>query len=338
MLASQLRLIALVVLGCAGTASAQLRDAPAGNRAAGAGAATEGEWTTIRFRVGAVITAKRGACRDVFAAVAVPIECAEQTVKLVEQDVTANVTATDFRDLSSGEARQLLISIPRLDAGAEARAILTYEVTTRTTLPPDEDEAARLVIPKRAPRKLRGYLGASKYIQVRHPMIKKLSRSIENGLNEAAPEDNPPSDWQRIEAVYDYVMDNIEYLEGPDTSAVDTLKAREADCHGRSALFVALCRAAGAPARMVWVNEHCHPEFYLERPDGEGVWLPAESAGTRAFGEMPIARPILQKGDNFRVPEKPRERLRYATDYLIARPAQRGGGKPTVKYLREIVP
>ncbi|CAN0349683.1 unnamed protein product, partial [Ectocarpus sp. 4 AP-2014] len=242
------------------------------------------------------------------------------------------------RDLTSGEARQLLISIPRLDAGAEARAILTYEVTTRTTLPPEEDVAARLVIPKRAPRKLRGYLGASKYIQVRHPLIKKLSRSIEEELEQSASEDSPPSDWQRLEAIYDYVMDNIDYLEGPDTSAVDTLKAREADCHGRSALFVALCRAAGAPARMVWVNEHCHPEFYLERPDGEGVWLPAESAGTRAFGEMPIARPILQKGDNFRVPEKPRERLRYATDYIVGKPAQKGGGKPSVKYLREIVP
>jgi hypothetical protein len=91
------------------------------------------------------------------------------------------------------------------------------------------------------------------------------------------------------------------------------------------------------PARLVWVHNHCYPEFYLQDADGEGHWLPAESAGTRAFGEMPIARTIMQKGDNFRVPERPRDRLRYASDYLTGKPATKGSGKPSVKYLREVV-
>ena len=51
---------------------------------------------------------------------------------------------------------------------------------------------------------------------------------------------------------------------------------------------------------------------------------------------MPLARTILQKGDNFRVPER-KEKLRYASDYLIGLPTP-GGGKPKVKYIREIVP
>jgi hypothetical protein len=51
---------------------------------------------------------------------------------------------------------------------------------------------------------------------------------------------------------------------------------------------------------------------------------------------MPTARPVLQKGDDFRVPERPRDRLRYASDYLTGRPVG-GSGKPSVKYLREIV-
>ncbi len=71
----------------------------------------------------------------------------------------------------------------------------------------------------------------------------------------------------------------------------------------------------------------------MERAEGDGQWYPCESAGTRAFGEMPLARPILQKGDNFRVPER-REHLRYASDYMIGVPTP-GGGRPAVKYIRD---
>ncbi|MGL4512863.1 MAG: transglutaminase-like domain-containing protein, partial [Lacipirellulaceae bacterium] len=77
-------------------------------------------------------------------------------------------------------------------------------------------------------------------------------------------------------------------------------------------------------------------EFYLEDAEGNGKWYPAESAGTRAFGEMPLARVILQRGDDFRVPERPRERLRYASDLLVGKPLP-GSGKPSVKYIREVV-
>ena len=52
----------------------------------------------------------------------------------------------------------------------------------------------------------------------------------------------------------------------------------------------------------VWVPGHCYPEFYLEDAEGRGHWIPCQAAGTRAFGSMPEHRPILQKGDNFRVP------------------------------------
>ena len=40
-----------------------------------------GEAQTIRFRVGAEITASRGACRNIVAMVAVPLECPEQQVQ-----------------------------------------------------------------------------------------------------------------------------------------------------------------------------------------------------------------------------------------------------------------
>jgi hypothetical protein len=49
---------------------------------------------------------------------------------------------------------------------------------------------------------------------------------------------------------------------------------------------------------------------------------------------MPLARTILQKGDNFQMPERPRERLRYASDYLVGLPTP-GGGKPTCQFIRQ---
>ena len=289
---------------------------------------------TQRFRVGAVVNAKRGACADILAVFAVPIDCDEQSVKLVSEEFSREVGGHEFRDVVGGEARQLLVSIPFLDRGGEARAVLTYEVTTRTTPLPDESEVAELKIPRRPPRNLKRYTGPSPFIETNHKRVRKLARSITVEAEEASG--GEPSDWALLEAAYDNVMENIEYYEGPDTSALDTLKEGAADCHGRSALFIALARNLGAPARMVWVNNHVYPEFYLEDADGEGHWFPAESAGTHAFGEMPVARTILQKGDNFRMPERKTERLRYATDYLTGRPVG-GGGKPSVKYLREVV-
>ena len=51
----------------------------------------------------------------------------------------------------------MVVTIPRLDAGEEARAIVTYEVITRTTHPPEESETAALKAPRRPPNDLRRY-------------------------------------------------------------------------------------------------------------------------------------------------------------------------------------
>jgi hypothetical protein len=52
---------------------------------------------------------------------------------------------------------------------------------------------------------------------------------------------------------------------------------------------------------------------------------------------MPEQRPILQKGDNFRVPEKPKDKQRYISPFLIGRPVKGGGGKPKVQFIEELV-
>jgi hypothetical protein len=336
---------ALLLLAFAAPALGQIA---ADAEAPSAAAPRYGEPNTIRFRVGAEITASRGAIRGVTAMMCLPLGCPEQEVTIVDEDFSSDVEVT-YRPLPGGEVNQMLIHIPYLQSGNTARAVVTCEVATRPILPPEETDS--LAVPKRVPAKLRAYTNGSPYIEVKHQRIRSLSKEIMKDLDPAV------TDWQKVEKIYDYVLENVEYVEGPDKSAMEALRDGQSDCQGRSALFVALCRANKIPARLVWVDGHVYPEFYLQREeeadietalaeapvkrtsrkpkDAPGAWYPCESAGTRAFGEMPLARTILQKGDNFRVPER-KERLRYASDYTFGLPTP-GGGKPKVKYIREQV-
>ena len=102
-----------------------------------------------------------------------------------------------------------------------------------------------------------------------------------------------------MEAVYDWVQAEIKYVNGMEKGALAALKDKTGDCKELSALFVAICRAKGIPARMVRVPDHCYAEFYLADTAGVGHWFPCQPAGDKAFGEMPFQYVILQKGDNF---------------------------------------
>ena len=83
--------------------------------------------------------------------------------------------------------------------------------------------------------------------------------------------------------------------------ALTALRVGHGDCEEMTSLFIALCRGNGIPARSVWIPGHCYPEFYLQDPEGRGCWFPCQAAGAEAFGTMTEQRPILQRGDSFRV-------------------------------------
>jgi hypothetical protein len=68
--------------------------------------------------------------------------------------------------------------------------------------------------------------------------------------------------------------------------------------------------------------------------ESKGHWFPCQAAGTRDFGGIPEKRAILQKGDNFKDPDRPRERLRYVSEFLEGA-GMKGGGRPQVKFIRE---
>jgi hypothetical protein len=278
-----------------------------------------GDEQTELYRVGMVVTAKSGPCRGIRGTVPFPIDWPEQHARIVAEDISSSVRGVEYRDLDNG-VRQMMISIPYLAAGEEARAVVTLEVTRRALLPPEETSS--LVIPEKPDRDTRIYLGPSPGIETRQSKIRSLAKEI---LKERA--DQPA--WQQVEALYDWVRDNVVYKEGKFRGAAAALKTKQGDCEDMSSLFIALCRTSDIPARTVWVPGHCYPEFYLEDATGKGHWYPCQAAGTRAFGEMPEKRPILQKGDNFKVPERS-DRQRYVAEHLTG-----DGGKPSVKFVRQ---
>jgi len=284
-----------------------------------------GESRTRRYQVGVIVTATGGPCRGLFATVPVPTDWPEQDVRIVDEDLSPEVRDVRYRSLNGG-VKQMLIDIPQLALGVEARALVTFEVQRRQILPPNDPSV--WTVPKRVGRDLRPFLAPSPYIESRHSRIRTLAREFF---------DEEAGDWQRVEAVYDYVREAVQYREGPLKGAVQALKDGYGDCEELTSLFIAICRAAGVPARTVWIPGHCYPEFYLEGRDGVGQWFPCQAAGDRAFGQMAEDRPVLQKGDNFRVPEKPRDRQRYVAEFLRGLPGQ-PGARPRVTFVRELLP
>lgn len=277
-----------------------------------------------RWRVGVKIQAQ-GPCAGMFATVPVPTDWPEQTVKVVNEDISKHVRRVTYRTLEGG-VRQMLIDIPQIAAGDTAQALVTFEVTRSSLRPPLDPGQFKLADSARLPRDISRFLAPSPYIESQHPKITKLAKEI---LADKTDVDA----WTKVETIYDWVRANVEYHEGPLRGALKSLEDKSGDCEELTSLFVALCRANKIPARMVWVPDHCYPEFYLVDDKKQGHWIPCQAAGARSFGGIPEFRPVLQKGDNFKVPEK-KEPQRYVAEFLKGKSVQ---GAPQVEWVRELL-
>ncbi len=261
---------------------------------------------TTRWQIGVIVRTHGGPVTGIVATLPVPINWPEQTVTVVERDVSPQVRSVRER-LLDHTVKQLVVTIPRLAAGQQAKALLTLEITKRdiATLPKMDD----MRIPSKLPRSLRKYLKPSPYIESQDRKIEQLAREI-TARHKLA--------WKKVEAIYDWVRQRVRYQFDPKIkSAAEALQDGSGDCEELSSLIIAMCRAVNIPARLVWVPGHCYPEFYLEDSAGQGVWFPCQAAGTRSFGAISEARPILQKGDSFRVPGS-RTPQRYVHETLRA--------------------
>lgn len=276
----------------------------------------------VRWQVGVQITAG-GACQNLLGTLPIPIEWPGQKVRIVDEDKSTAVSSMKYRVIDGG-VKQMVVKIGRLRPGQKAHALATVEIDREQIALPEDPES--LVLPKKLDRKLRKYLGPSPYIEVRHPEIRELAKEL---YDESLPM------WNRIEKIYDHVRETVKYENGKLKGALAALREGTGDCEELTSLFIALCRSNGIPARTVWVPDHCYPEFYLEDEEGNGTWYPCQAAGDRDFGTMPDMRPILQKGDSFKVPEK-KDRQRYVSEFLTGGTSKSaGGGRPRVRFVRK---
>jgi hypothetical protein len=281
-----------------------------------------------RIRIGMKVKAVGGPCVGVYGTVPIPMDWPEQKVTVVDEEYSPTVKRMPNRNVD-GTVQQILVRIPTLKSGEEANALVTLEVHRRSILPPDDTTVFSIPTKDQIDADVKRYLLPSPKIESTHKTIKDLSKKI---LDEA--KDKPA--WGQVEAIYDWVRENVQYVNGPLKGALAALKDKDGDCEELTSLFIALCRAGDIPARTVWVPGHCYPEFYLVDRSGQGHWFPCQAAGSRAFGGIPEHRPILQKGDSFKDVDRPREKMRYLSEFLTGKVVQ-GGGQPRVKFIREDV-
>ncbi|MFM7076346.1 MAG: transglutaminase-like domain-containing protein [Planctomycetaceae bacterium] len=280
-----------------------------------------GDFRRLSYRVGLTVSALGGPCRDVYASLPLPAEWPEQRVEVIDEETTPDIRNLRYRTLPGGGVRQLLVDIPALPVGQEARAVVTLDVERAALIAPED--TSRLSIPPKPAKDLKPFLGPSPSIETRHPKVVRFAKSLGEGLE----------GWEKVEAIYDGVRAKIEYRDGPLKGAARALADGWGDCEELTCLFIACARYHGIPARTVWVEGHCYPEFHLVDDEGRGSWFPCQAAGTRAFGSMPDQLPILQKGDSFRDPDRPGKSLRYVSDFCRGS-AVSEAGSPKVDWIR----
>lgn len=275
-----------------------------------------------RWQIGLSVKAAEGPCGGIQGAVALPGDWPEQEAKVIAEDFSPFITHIDYRTVDN--VKQLLVTIPELPAGEEAHALITFDISRHALLPPDDTAGLVKPNPKKLPKAMRHYLGPSPGIEIQHGKIKSLARRL-------AQESAEQTDWQKVEALFDWVRENIKQIDQQkQPGAMQAMKDKQSNHEGLCFLFIALCRASDVPARTVWVPKYCYPEFYLQDADGNGYWFPCQIAGTRSFGGINESRPIWQKGDNFRTPEAPRDPVRYIPPNLTGK-----GGNPHVDFVRK---
>ena len=261
-----------------------------------------------------------GSAAAVKATTPVPVEFPEQTVRSVS--VRTEGCQAFIRQISPGAA-QLVLSAPALARYQTVAAAVTMQLTLHKQY--QAFSAERFPATQPDPPKVfrKQFLYDSPGIQTRLPRVQQLSQQL------AADHQHP---WDQAQAFYTWVWENIRARIGTYTSVKRALQNRAGDCEERAAVFVALCRAAHIPARLVWVPNHNWAEFFLVDEEESGHWIPAHTACYSWFGWTGAHELVLQKGDNIRVPEK-RKPQRLSRDWT-----QWVGARPQVSYRAELKP
>lgn len=243
-----------------------------------------------RFRLSiGVELVGRGNPADVAASTPVPDAFPEQTID--DERIETFGTEAAIDRLAPG-ARRFTVAAAQLARGQAVRAVAHFDLTLRKQY--QAFERSRFPAEQRVPHDVRvAYLGDSPGIQSRAPQTLALLKQLQA---EAA---HP---WDLARSACNWVRANIRPRLGRYTSVTTALDRREGDCEEMAGVFTAVCRAAGIPARLVWIPNHVWAEFHLTDADGRGHWIPAHTACYPWFGWTGVHELVLQKGDRLRLP------------------------------------
>ena len=134
----------------------------------------------------------------------------------------------------------------------------------------------RQMTAERADPDVARYLAAEPFIESDAPEIRAEADAAVRGIE---------GDRARAERLTRYVnalLDKKPTVSLP--SAREVLRTKVGDCNEHTALYVAMARAVGLPARiavgLVFVHGafyyHAWPEVYVDRAAGRGLWLPVD--------------------------------------------------------------
>jgi hypothetical protein len=273
---------------------------------------------TFEVRVGISATAPSAAV-DFLATTPAPATHPEQEIL----DVQWHKDGCEAECRSIGEsAAQLMIAAPHIPAEATIRAEAIFQVRVCKSF--HNYGPNQFPMRQEWPRTIRDlYLGTSPGIQLG---MRALDRIVEETTSAS---DHP---WDKAKAFHQWVFDNIRGVPGAYTSVRKALDARQGDCEERAGVFIALCRTAGIPARLVWVPQHVWAEFLLNDAEGKPHWIPAHTAAYSWFGWTGAHEVVLQKGDRIRQPGPNRD-VRLLLDWWSC-----GGTKPKLDFTASIRP
>ena len=260
-----------------------------------------------------------GSASQIRATTPVPASFPEQRIDRAR--IETRGASAELRSIAEG-ARQLVAFVPSLTKGQLASATAHFELTLfkqyhafeRDQFPAEQRPPAAIA---------QTYLRDS-------PGIETGSREVRTLVAKLHETKQHP--WDEAAKFCQWVRENIRPQLGRYTSVVQALQTQQGDCEEMAGVMIALCRAIGIPARLVWVPNHAWAEFYLVDHEGRGRWIPAHTAAYPWFGFTGAHELVLQKGDRLRVPEKAKL-YRLLEDWN-----QWSGARPEVRYRAELTP
>lgn len=280
-----------------------------------------GEPIQQAWRVGVVLKGGPNETRNILATIPLPGDWPEQKVRVIGKEAPPEVTKLSIRDTMPG-FQQIVAVVPSLRSQQELKVTYDLQVTLFKINAPTTTNEWK--IPKSLSKDLKDYIDISPEISFRDAKLRALVKELTKDKETA---------WEQVRALYEWVQAEVKPEGGDPTDSLDCFRKRAGHPEDICGLFVAMCRAHKVPARMVWVIESQHTEFYLVDQQGKGRWFPVIFGGFTEFGSLSSPKLIEMKGDNFRVPEK-KEPQKYVFENVTGEAATR----PKIGFIRELIP